>query len=114
MRRQIENSPFYWKGLGTLRYSSDEMLFEPDDIRLEALQPMTAERVLRKNVQHNVLVGDQEMTSQQLTKGLPTVEYKSSWFMIAGWILLGLAVIAIILYLYSKNFQTSSTGLNRW
>ena len=61
------NSPFYWKGFGWLRFTSDEMSFEPDEIRLEALQPMSAERVLRKNVQHSVLVGDQEITSGQVT-----------------------------------------------
>ena len=114
MRRQIQNSPFYWKGLGTLRYSSEEMLFEPDDITLEALQPISAEKVLRKNVQHNVLVGDREITSHKVTEAVTRVEYKRPWFMIAGWILLGLAIVAIILYLYSKNFQTSSTGLNTW
>ncbi len=114
MRRQIQNSPFYWKGFGTLRFSSNEMLFEPEEIRLEALQPMTAEKVIRKNVQHNVLVGDQEMTSHQVTQALTRVEHKRSWYIIAGWILLAVAVAAIVLYLYSKNFETSSTGLNKW
>jgi len=114
MRTQIQNSPFYWKGFGTLHISSNEMLFEPEEIKVEALQPMTAEKVLRKNVQHNVLVGDQEMTSHQVTQVLTKVEAKRSWFMIVGWILLALAVIAIILYLYSKDFQTTSTGLSTW
>jgi hypothetical protein len=114
MKRQIKIAPFYWKGLGTLRFSSDEMLFEPEEIRLEALQTMQAERVLRKNVQHNVLVGDQEMTRQQVTEALTRVEYKRPWFIIVGWILLALSVIAIVFYLYTKNFQTTSTGLNRW
>ena len=114
LRRQIENSPFYWKGFGLLRYASDEMLFEPDEIRLEALQPMSAERVLRKNVQHNVLVGDQEMTSGQVTEVLGKVEDKRPWTIIAGWILLAVAAIAIVIYLYIKDFQTTSTGLGTW
>ena len=115
LKRQIQSSPFYWKGFGTLRFSSNELLFEPDEIKLEGLQPISAEKVLRKNVQHNMLVGDQEMTSQQVTDALNKVEYKRPWFIIVGWILLILAVIAIILLLYMKNFQTTSTGLQtRW
>ena len=108
---RIQNSPFYWKGFGTLRYTSSEIVFEPDEIRLEALQPVPAHKVLRENVQHQVLVGDQQMTSQQVTDVLSQTESKRSWVTIAGWIVLALAVTAILLYLYSKNFQTSSTGL---
>ena len=114
LRRQIENSPFYWKGFGWLRFTSDEMSFEPDEIRLEALQPMSAERVLRKNVQHSVLVGDQEITSGQVPDVLGQVEEKKPWVIIAGWVLLAVAVIAILIYLYIKDFQTTSTGLGTW
>jgi hypothetical protein len=115
LKRKIQNSPFDWKGFGTLRYSSNELLFEPDVIQLEGLQPLPAQKVLRENVQHNMLVGDQEMTSQQVTDVLNKVEYKRPWFIVVGWILLILAVIAIIILLYLKNFQTTSTGLQtRW
>jgi hypothetical protein len=111
MNKRIQNSPFYWKGFGTLRFASNEMLFEPDEIKLEALQPVPAQKVLRENVQHQVLVGDQEMTSQQVTEVLNTVEYERPWFIIVGWILFILSVAAIIVYLYMHNFETTSTGL---
>lgn len=113
MKKRIQSSPFYWKGLGTLRYDSNEMLFEPDEMKLGSLQAVPAQKVLRENVQHQVLVGDQEMTSQQVTDVLNTVEYKRPWFIIAGWILLILAVVAIVIYLYMNNFETTSTGLKR-
>jgi predicted nucleic acid-binding Zn ribbon protein len=115
LKRKIQNSPFHWKGFGTLRFSSNELLFEPDNIELDGLQPVPAQKVLRENVQHNMLVGDQEMTSQQVTEVLNKVESKRPWFMVLGWIVLILAVIAIIILLYMKNFQTTSTGLQlRW
>jgi hypothetical protein len=115
LKRRIRNSPFHWKGFGTLRFSSNELLFEPDEIKLDGLQPVPAQKVLRENVQHNMLVGDQEMTSQQVTDVLNKVEYKRPWFITFGWMLLILAVIAIIILLYMKNFQTTSTGLQtRW
>jgi predicted nucleic acid-binding Zn ribbon protein len=82
---------------------------------LEGLQPVPAQKVLRENVQHNMLVGDQEMTSQQVTDVLNRVESKRAWFMVLGWIVFILAVIAIIILLYMKKFQTTSTGLQlRW
>ena len=115
LKRKIQSSPFHWKGFGTLRFSSNELLFEPDKMELEGLQPVPAQKVLRENVQHNVLVGDQEMTSQQVTDVLNRVESKRPWFMVLGWIVFILAVIAIIILLYVKNFQTTSTGLQlRW
>jgi pheromone shutdown protein TraB len=61
-----------------------------------------------------MLVGDQEMTSQQVTEVLTKVEHKRSWFMILGWVLLIISIVAIIIYLYMKNFETSSTGLGTW
>jgi hypothetical protein len=114
MKRQIQKSPLHWKGFGTLRYASSEMLFEPDEIKLASLEAVPAEKVLRKNVQHSMLVGDQEMTSQQVTEVLTKVEHKRSWFMILGWVLLIISIVAIIIYLYMKNFETSSTGLGTW
>ena len=115
LKSRIQNSHFYWKGFGTLRFFSNELLFEPDEIKLEGLQPVPAKKVLRENVQHNVLVGDQEMTSQQVTDVLNKVGYKRSWSITLGWILLTLAVIAILILLYMNNFQTTSTGLQtRW
>jgi hypothetical protein len=111
LNKKIQNSPFHWKGFGTLRYDSNQMLFEPDEIKLEALQHVPAQKVLRENVQHQVLVGDHEMTSEQVTEVLNTVEYKRPWFIIVGWILFILAVVAIIVYLYMNNFKTTSTGL---
>lgn len=111
LKRKIQTSPFYWKGFGTLKCISSEVLFEPDEIVIEGLQPVPAQKVLRENVQHNMLVGDQEMTSQQVTEALTHVEYKRPWFIIAGWVLLIVATIAIIIFLYMNNFRTTSTGL---
>lgn len=110
-KKRIQNSTFCWKGFGMLKYADNEIFFEPDEIRLQALQPMAAQKVLRENVQHNMLVGDQEMTSQQITEALNKVEQKRPWFIIAGWLLFILSAIAIIIFLIMKNFQPTSTGL---
>jgi len=111
LRNQINQSSFYWNGFGTLRYKSNRVIFEPEVIPLSSFQPVVAEKVLRENVQHNVLVGDQEMTSSQVNEALSKQEYKRPWFIIAGWIIFIVAVLAIIIFLYLKNFQTASTGM---
>lgn len=111
LKNKISRSSFYWNGLGTLHYKSNRVVFEPEEIQLSSLQPVPAEKVLRENVQHNVLVGDHEMTSDQVNEVLTKEEYKRPWFIIAGWIIFILAVIAIIIFLYLKNFQTASTGM---
>ncbi|MGZ3923674.1 MAG: hypothetical protein ACXVLT_01730 [Flavisolibacter sp.] len=114
LRKQVQTSPFHWKGLGTLRYASSTMMFEPDEIVLDSLQPISAEKVIRQNVQHSMLVGDREMNTQQVNEVLTRVEYKRPWFVILGWVLLIVSVVAIVIYLYVHNFETSSTGLGRW
>lgn len=111
LKRRIQSAPFHWKGFGTLLYTSSELSFQPDEIRIEGLQPVSANKVLRENVQHNMLVGDQEMTSQQVTDVLTHVEQKRPWFIIVGWALFVIALIAILILLYLNNFQKSSTGL---
>ena len=98
-----------------MQFNANQLVFEPEEIRLVSLQPVPAQKVLRENVQHSMLVGDQEMTSQQVTDALHQVEYKRPWFIIAGWILFIIAAIAIIILFYTNNFQNTSTGLQtRW
>jgi hypothetical protein len=111
LKRKIQESPFHWNGLGTLRSAASEIVFEPDAIMLPSLQAVPARKVLRENVQHNVLVGDREMTSQQVTDKLNYVEYKRPWFIIFGWTVLVLALIAVVIFLYLQHFQTTSTGM---
>jgi len=111
LKQRVLHSPFHWNGFGILHCTSEEIEFEPDRIRTEAMQPVSAQKVLRENARYNMLVGDQEMSSHQVVVASNQVAHKRSWVLIAGWILLGLTVIAILIYLYMKNFQTASTGL---
>lgn len=115
LRHRIQNGPFYWKGLGTLQLSSNEVFFSADTIRIDALQPVSAQKVLRQNVQHQVLVGDQEMTSHQITQVLNRAPVARSWYIPVAWVLLVVGVIAILVLLYLKHFSTASTGLQtKW
>src|SRR5215213_9525097 len=100
LKNRIENSPFCWKGFGTLRYASSQVVFDPQSLEFDSLKFIPAQKVMRQNVQHSVLVGDQQMTSHQVTNTLSKPGKRMPLYMIIGWILFILAVIAIILFLF--------------
>lgn len=111
LKSKIQQSGFHWNGFGKLSFSSNEIKFEAEQLTVEGLPPIPAEKVLRENVQHSVLVGDHEMTSQQVNDSLAPIESKRSVVMIVGWILLIVAVVAIVILIYTKNFRSTSTGM---
>jgi hypothetical protein len=111
---RIEKDPFRWNGFGTLRFASNELVFEPSEIRLESLQGLRADRVVHPNISHNVLVGNQELTFADTAKPVDRTGYKMPVYLIIGWILLVLALAAIGWFLYTGNFQTGSSGLKMY
>ncbi len=110
LKTRIEKDPFRWNGFGTLKYHSDELIFEPQHIQLTSLQRLRADKVIRQNVAHNVIVGDQHITSEDIARPVDRTGYKMPWYMIVGWVLLVLAIAAIVLILYINNFQDTATG----
>jgi hypothetical protein len=114
LKTRIEKDPFRWNGFGTLRYQSEELVFEPQQIQLTSLQRLRADKVIRQNVAHSVIVGDQHITSEDIAQSVDRTGYKMPWYMIVGWILLLLAITAIIVILYINNFQDTATGQKRF
>lgn len=110
LKKQVNSDGFEWQGIGTIRRSD-----APVTVSLPALQPLSAERVLRQNAEHNVLVGDQQMTSTQIA-GLREEELeegrktKRSVLVIIGWIILLLSILYIIFILYQGKFRVGATG----
>lgn len=113
LRNHIRTRPFQWNGFGTLRYASNEIVFEPKEIGLSSMAPAQAEKVMRENVQHNVLVGDRHIISGQESEQTNKAFRKQPLFILIGWALLALAVITIIILLYLGKFQVSTSGL-KW
>lgn len=109
LKERIQAGGFYWKGIGLIREKR-----EPMRLALPALGPVPAERVLRPDAEHNVLVGDQHLTSTQMTALKEEVDVaagkeRSVW-VIVGWVVLFLAVLYIVLVLYQGKFRIGSTG----
>jgi hypothetical protein len=110
LKHKIRQEPVHLTGFGVLRYSSNSLVFEPHAVQLPSLQPLPAQKVIRENVQHQMLVGDREMSSQQVTDVLNQGSGKRSLLMIVGWAVFILAVLLIIFLLYLNSFQTAASG----
>ena len=109
LKERIQAGGFYWKGIGLIREKR-----EPMRLALPALGPVPAERVLRPEAEHNVLVGNQHLTSTQITALKEEVEEvaekERSVFVVVGWVVLFLAVLYIIFVLYQGKFRMGATG----
>lgn len=109
LQRKVSESGFEWKGIGWIGGSVDATAITP-----ALLQPIPAERVMRQDAEHNVLVGDQEMTYTQMAgkkeEIVAAADSKPSLSIIVGWVLLLLAILFIVFLLYQGKFRVGATG----
>lgn len=112
LREQLLQQPFVWNGIGTLSALNQKIVFEPR--RHEAfLQPVVAERVLRENVQHAVLQGNQMVFSDGQTEVYDAAETQRDWIQITGWAVVVLSLFFILFYLYQHQFQPVASGFRQ-
>lgn len=101
--------PLEWKGFGSIRKGiAGEMTFElANKSSLFAFPPVPAERVIRTNAEHTILVGDTEKTNTQMSEFLleDAPVKRSTWWI---WALILFVVGASVLafYLYQHNGRT--------
>ena len=92
-----QNKPVVLKGIGALKQSSAEIIFEPETVP-EYLPVLTAERVIRKNATHLIKVGEDEKTSQEMQTALQEKEQiileERWWIPALVFALMGIAGIA--------------------
>lgn len=109
LKKSVGQSSFNWIGFGELKYINDELVFHPHDDTFS--QPVPANKVIRENIKHAVLVGEKEMhsgdTSYMNVEAKPA---KKSISIIIGWVVAVLAIAFIGYYLYKSNFHPLSTG----
>jgi hypothetical protein len=99
--------PLEWKGFGSIRKGiAGEMTFElANKSSIFAFPPVPAERVIRTNAEHTILVGDTEKTNTQMSELLleeAPLKRSSTWWI---WALLLFVVGSVVLgfYLYQHN-----------
>jgi hypothetical protein len=110
LKRKIQAGVFSWKGIGRLEGKETATVFHPEAFVSEALKPITAEKVLRKNVQHTVLRGEQEVLSASFYDEEKAILKKKSVAILIGWIVVALSVLLILFFVYKNNFSPASSG----
>ena len=74
-------------------------------------EPVKAQRVIHKNEEHAVLVGDRETTSSVMNQFLNEEEIvNDSRWKIAALVLFAIAVIVLFIHFYLHSFSSFSTG----
>jgi hypothetical protein len=101
-----------WEGVGVFKKDlSGDIVFEASAPLVSHLYPVPAERIIRSDAAHTMLVGDKEVTNVQMSGYLndPVEREKSSWWIYAL-IIAALALIILFYHFYKNGFNTSSAG----
>lgn len=111
LRTKIKQGAFSWRGVGKLEDADVHIVFHPDVLEINGLQAIPAEKVLRKNVQHTVRRGEQNVmpSSSFQTEEEPVLKNRSS-INVIGWTVVILAIAFIAIYLAKEGFNSTSSG----
>lgn len=109
----LQQQPFHWNGVGVLELGGNNIQFVPNGTD-KLLLPVAAQRVLRENVQHTVLVGDQEMkrTAEAYEAEISEKKFRA-WSVIIGWIIALIALAFLGYYFYNSNRVPEASGLQQ-
>jgi hypothetical protein len=112
LREAVENADgSMLEGIGTLkRNSSGEIVFEPLTNPKSFDVSVPAERIIRTNASHQMLVGDKETTSVAMSDLLheETQARKNSWWIYAL-VIFVVAAIAAMIYIYYMHGVAASS-----
>ncbi len=103
LKKRIQQGVFAWKGVGKLEAGDSVVVFHPDIIEVNGLQTLPAEKVLRKNVQHTVRRGEQEVVSSSLHNEEATAVRKRSVIELVGWAVVALSIVFIIILFFTNS-----------
>jgi hypothetical protein len=94
--RLRKESVLQWEGIGTIsRNDTGDVVFETFAPIEAHLVPVPAERIVRINTAHTMLVGDKETTNLQMTGFLSDSDKRSTRK--NNWLIYGLLAVALIL-----------------
>jgi nucleoid DNA-binding protein len=112
-RNLSERGEMTLNGLGVFTKDEQKVLHFSSLYETIKGNPVTAEKIIRKNTSHSILVGEQEKTSEEMTELLTGIKRKplNLWWMIVLALFLS-AIVAILLFAnYSP--QWSQQGNNQ-
>lgn len=100
LRNRLATGPVIWSGVGTLELTGNQIFYHPH--HTHGLLPVPANKVLRENRQHAILVGDQQHSSADISFMEEGVNKKKTWLWV-GWLLLLIALLLIGWILYKEG-----------
>ncbi|MEO6316243.1 MAG: hypothetical protein ABIU63_14620 [Chitinophagaceae bacterium] len=101
-----------WEGIGVFRKDfGGEVTFEANAQLYELYSPVKAERIIRADATHSILVGDKEKTNYEMTELLNDEVYveRESWWIYAL-ILAAIGLSILFFHLYSNHMRWGVTG----
>lgn len=99
-----------WEGIGIFKKDdSSEIIFEDYNQQPAGLVPVAANRIVRSDASHIILVGDRETTTTQMSALLKDNVHveKESWWVYAL-ILAAIALCILFFYFYQHGWSTAS------
>ncbi|OLY92348.1 hypothetical protein SAMN05444008_115123 [Cnuella takakiae] len=113
LQQQLQQAPLAWQGVGALEWSGSQVQFVPTTVD-GMLSAVPAQRVLRENVTHTVLVGEQEMryTADEYEATLQQ-DKPRDWFLIIGWIIALVSILFLLYHFYLNNWAPHASGLRQ-
>jgi len=102
-----------FQSLGSLKKEPSGNILFRNQNNISFFDPISVERVIHKNSEHKVLVGDRETTSSVMSQfyhNEEESEVKNIHWKIISLILLSIALILLFIYFYQHSFSLSSVG----
>ncbi len=101
-----------FNSIGILQKDAVGNIFLQRQKGLNFYEPVSAERIIHKNVEHSVLVGDKETTSGVMNEFYRDEEMieKRSWWKIWAIALLIISSLILFFYFYSHKFYETGIG----
>jgi hypothetical protein len=113
LRNKIRNDDgAKWEGVGTFKQEAGgDIVFEPFPSSYELYAPVSAERVIRTDARHSILVGDKEKTNYEMAELLSDDVHveKESWWIYAI-ILAAIALIVLFFYFFRSDMKWGTMG----
>jgi hypothetical protein len=104
-----------WQGVGVFKKDfGGEVVFEAFASPYEFYPPVKAERIIRADAKHSILVGDKEKTNYEMTELLSDAIYveKESWWIYAL-ILAAIGLSILFFHFYRNNMKWSAGNQQR-
>ncbi len=102
-----ESGRYFLNGIGTfLKDDANKIKFTPVAINAVFIMPIAAERVVRQDEAHTILVGDQHTTNVEMTEFFTEKEALNDKWRVWAIVLAALGISALLFYFYKFGLQS--------